>query len=498
MAIDQLEERVSKALKAAIVSVPDTPPTEWADVVRNHPSVSAGRADRGPVRRVWVGSIAASVFVLAVAGAVVVALLPSSQNPATLAARLLSNPPVQAPAPTAAPHAWSLVSDVTDSGWHVDPEGPVSAAGAITCATNTTCYVVSGGSDINPAVSPTPGTVLNVSENLGLSWAQYQMPSGLGLTSALTCPTGDGLQCVAGGTDNGGAALLTTLDGGAQWSEHPLPARYGSPTEMSCASMAECVGLFRTPVNPLSFGETVNANNEIYLGGTLSASIYSTHDGGQTWQRAALPAGDVPQSVSCTPGRCVVIAATPDQTVSGHITKGAVFSSGDGGGTWKGGALPIGFGVVWSGPSQVDCVTVSTCWATGTALAPDPAYAVSTSLVSVVASSDDGGLTWQVHSIPADVSQPRLYSISCPTAQQCWLGGWNGPDSVTLPPTSIVLSTRDAGSDWDQDSLDVGSGTLIGAISCPASNVCVGLGGVNAGSGRVSVYSNANSPALSG
>jgi hypothetical protein len=47
------------------------------------------------------------------------------------------------------------------------------------------------------------------------------------------------------------------------------------------------------------------------------------------------------------------------------------------------------------------------------------------------------------------------------------------------------------GDDWSQEDLSVAPGILFGAISCSATNVCVGLGGVNAQSGRVAVYSNA-------
>jgi photosystem II stability/assembly factor-like uncharacterized protein len=499
MTIDnsQLEETLTRALTAAVVSVPDDPPLDWIDLVQSH-CLERGRAGAHvPGRRRWSLATAASIVVVAVAASVAFALMPASQTVNTAASRLLTPPPSKANAPTLPPGPWGLVSYVTDSSWHIDPAGPVANAGALTCPTSTTCYVVSGISDINPARPPVPGTVLNVSENSGVSWAQYQLPRGMGLTSALSCPSGNGPRCLAGGTDNGSPALLMTTDGGAHWSEQLLPADDGSPTQLSCVSMIQCTGLFTTPVNPLSFGEGVNENNEIYLGGTLSASIYSTNDGGLTWQQAALPTGDVPQSVSCSSSRCVVVAATPTQTVFGRITRGAVFSSSDGGRNWQSGTLPSGFGVVWSGPSQVDCVSVSACWATGTVVAPDPAFSTGTDLVSVIASSDDGGSTWQIHPIPADVSQPHLYSISCPTANHCWLAGWSGSGSVVLPSTSVILSTLDGGTTWVQDNLEVGSGALVGAISCPSGNVCVGLGGVNSGSGRVSVYSNAADPAQS-
>lgn len=499
MTIDnsQLEERLTQALTAAVVSVPDEPPLEWIDLIQTHSLETDPREAHVRGHRRQIAAVAASVVVAVVGASVAFALIPTSQTVNTVASRLLTFPPSKAPAPATPPGPWGLVSYVTDSSWHVDPAGPVTDAGALACPTRTTCYVVSGISDFNPAHSPVPGTVLNVSENAGTSWAQYQMPAGMGLTSALSCPTSDGLHCLAGGTDNGSPELLTTPDGGAHWSQQSLPADDGSPTQLSCVSMTECTALFTATVNPLSFGESVNENNETYLGGTLSASIYSTSDGGLTWQQAGLPTSDVPQSVSCISSRCVVVAATPTQTVSGHITRGAVFSSADGGRTWQVGTLPSGFGVVWSGPSQIDCVSVSTCWATGTVVAPDPAFSTGTELVSVVASSDDGGLTWQVHAIPAGVSQPHLYSISCPTANQCWLAGWNGSGSVTLPSASVILSTIDGGTTWSQDRLEVGSGARVGAISCPSANICVGLGGVNSGSGRVSVYNNAADPASS-
>jgi photosystem II stability/assembly factor-like uncharacterized protein len=372
----------------------------------------------------------------------------------------------------------------------VSPEGPLSP-GSIACPNSTTCYVVSGIAGINPAIAPTPGTVLNVSENSGANWARYQMPTGLGLTSSLTCPTPDSLECVAGGTYEASPALLSTSDGGVHWSEQSVPAKDGSPVELSCVSMTKCVGLFRTPVNPLSFGEREKASNVIYLGGTLSARIYSTTDGGRTWKKMAhLPVGDVPQSVSCALGRCVVIAATPSQTVTGGVTRGAVFTSADGGETWQRGTLPQGFGVLWSGPTQVDCVTFSTCWATGTVAVPHPGVSSSDSLVSVAASSDDGGLTWQAHPLPVDVSNPRLYSISCSGPEDCWLAGWGSAPNGS-PLSSVILSTFNGGDDWSQEDLSVAPGILFGAISCSATNVCVGLGGVDTHSGRVAVYSNA-------
>ena len=310
----------------------------------------------------------------------------------------------------------------------MNPEGPHS--GSITCPSSTTCYVVSGISEIEPDVAPVPGTVLNVSEDSGASWAEYRMPPGLGLTSPLACPTADDLDCVAGGTT--GRARLPQYIRWRGALVGALPAGQGwEPDRAVGVSMTSCVGLFRLPVNPLSFGERVNASNVIDVGGTLEAQIASTTDGGRTWRSAHLPTGDVPQSVGCARGRCVVIAATPAQTVTGGVTRGAVFTSGDGGENWRSGKLPQGFGVVWSGPTQVDCVTFSTCWATGTVAVPLSGASSSSSLVSVAASSDDGGLTWRDRPLPADLAAPRLYSISCPGPHTA---GWPVGRAPRPPP----------------------------------------------------------------
>ena len=489
-----LEERLATALKAAAASIPDEPPVEWGEVVRRRrppaPERRGGSHSRG---RVWIVSAAAAVIVFA-GVAVAMTLSATSHRTPTFASRLLTAPPQKASAPTAGPGKWTLLGYVADPNWQVNPEGPHS--GSITCPSATTCYVVSGISGIDPDAAPVPGTVLNVSENSGSTWAQYRLPQRLGLTSPLDCPTSDDLDCVAGGTDKAGPAILSTSDGGMHWSERSLPARDGSPTELSCLSMASCVGLFRLPVNPLSFGERVNASNVIYVGGTLKAQIASTTDGGRTWRMAHLPSGDVPQSLSCARDRCVVIAATPTQTVTGGITRGAVFTSADGGATWRTGRLPQGFGVVWSGPTQVDCVTFSTCWATGTVAALPFGASSSSSLASVAASSDDGGLTWQARPLPANVVAPRLYSISCPGAGVCWLAGWKSASTTAgSPGSSAILSTSDGGEAWREEDLSVAPGILVGAISCPATNVCIGLGGVNAQSGRAAVYSNATGSA---
>ena len=102
-----------------------------------------------------------------------------------------------------------------------------------------------------PASPPTAGTVLNVSENSGASWARYQMPTGLGLTSSLTCPTPDGL-ALRGRRDVRRQALLFSVPQMAGCTGRSSRCRQtdGSPVELSCVSMMKCAGLFRDPCQP--------------------------------------------------------------------------------------------------------------------------------------------------------------------------------------------------------------------------------------------------------
>ena len=186
--ISDLEERLSRALKAAVASIPDEPPVvEWGELVRRRPRAPARRDRPHSSGRAWIVTAAAAVVVLAVVVTVAMALSPTSRQLPTFASRLLTAAPHQASAPSEAGGDWSLVSYLSDSSWHVNPEGPLSP-GSIACQNSTTCYVVSGIAGINPAIAPTPGTVFNVSENSGASWARYQMPTGLGLTSSLDLP----------------------------------------------------------------------------------------------------------------------------------------------------------------------------------------------------------------------------------------------------------------------------------------------------------------------
>ena len=82
-----------------------------------------------------------------------------------------------------------------------------------------------------------------------------------------------------------------------------------------------------------SFASDPHDHNHVYLG-TVSGTIYDTHDGGQTWTRLAR----VGMRDDMVLDNIVVDAANPSHVLVGgwvldHVD-GGLFSSNDGGKTW--------------------------------------------------------------------------------------------------------------------------------------------------------------------
>jgi photosystem II stability/assembly factor-like uncharacterized protein len=110
-------------------------------------------------------------------------------------------------------------------------------------------------------------------------------------------------------------------------------------------------------------------------------------------------------------------------------------------------------------------------------------------LVSDIASTTDGGLSWVPDQLPDDVPQPQLGGISCPTDKECWATGSDAvPQQVGTSDnggSSVVLGTTDGGSMWSRVTFSVpaaapnyfGQSYLsIGWIDCASADVCVALG----------------------
>lgn len=128
----------------------------------------------------------------------------------------------------------------------------------------------------------------------------------------------------------------------------------------------------------------------------------------------------------------------------------------------------------------------------------------TTTVGTGVVTSSDGGATWNLKSLPADVPLPLLSSVSCSSAEQCRVAGSEAVPQGTVNNmnggSSVVLGTTDGGASWSKTTFVVPSGALVapgtdsylyvGQISRPTTNTCVGLGIADQGSRSTPTYSN--------
>ena len=127
----------------------------------------------------------------------------------------------------------------TDAGmtWHEQSDAPgTQTLDAIACPSTTTCYAV-GGEEIF------------VTTDAGQRWSEETAPtgtdplSGIACSSATTCvAVGNVLDCLLGENDPcppGPFPVISTTDGGASWTGHPLAADV-NPISIACPSASTC------------------------------------------------------------------------------------------------------------------------------------------------------------------------------------------------------------------------------------------------------------------
>jgi hypothetical protein len=116
------------------------------------------------------------------------------------------------------------------------------------------------------------------------------------------------------------------------------------------------------------------------------------------------------------------------------------------------------------------------------------------SIISDIASTSDGGLTWSPELLPSDVPQPQLSGISCAGANECWASGSDAisqqagktsSGEVIDGGSTVLLGTTNGGSTWSRAIFSIPPGAAnfdgqsflsAGYISCPDVNDCAANG----------------------
>jgi len=433
---------------------------------------------------------------------------------------------------------WTLVDDVLSGRWQQSILGPPS--GYLVCPNASTCYVMSGHYASPDANAPLLSVSLYVSTDVGSTWSVLPMPQGFHPTSSLAC--GGIADCAAGGTYNAKSVLVSISDGGHSFVITPLPADDGTFYSLSCASPQSCVGLAATSAD---LNQTPN-----------DATFLSTNDGGSTFVDAPIVAGDSMHALACSSSLACTAIGTSDVLGPNDLSAGVVARTDDGGRTWVAGKFPSGFGVGYLSelscadalhcsvagniaitvPNSPQCaslpqqlgVTPTTTPASGPPASPavqsisqfESQVATSEILkdaqsgstvfscsggqtqISDIASSSNGGLTWTPEPLPADVPQPQLFGLSCPTVNECWAAGSDAvPEQIGNAQnggSSVILGTTDGGSTWskvtfrvptDAPNDDGQSYLSIGLITCASANVCLAQGATAQNSPSAPIYS---------
>jgi photosystem II stability/assembly factor-like uncharacterized protein len=90
----------------------------------------------------------------------------------------------------------------------------------------------------------------------------------------------------------------------------------------------------------------------------------------------------------------------------------------------------------------------------------------------VFTTTSDGGSTWTTSTLPFTRGF-SIFSMSCPSAAQCYVGGTN-----LTTKRSTLLATRDGGTSWTRQPIP--SGVIIASIGCGSVSACVAVGSAGA------------------
>jgi photosystem II stability/assembly factor-like uncharacterized protein len=435
----------------------------------------------------------------------------------------------------AATGVWVLADYITSQGWQQNTTGP--EPGNLTCPTALTCYVT--GDNATSSSGPAQYDSFYVSNDGALSWSVLPVPAGVDFTTPLSCA--DANDCAAGASDNGQPAFITTANGGHSFTIDPLPQSAGAFYSLECPSLGFCAGLAAT---------SADLNNV-----PIDATLLSTGNDGASFTDLSMPPGESMDALACPTQLNCVAVGTNDAAANGGLFTGVVASTYDGGQTWTNGALPEGFFIL-NDQANVSCSDALHCSVLGdialsvanpsqcSAINPLPSSSSKTlptspqgpavqavaqqeavyaaqanvneakdgsvtctgngpTLVSDIASTSDGGLTWTPELLPATAPQPQLSDVVCASDEYCIATG-----SVAVPQktasgainggSAIVLVTYNDGSSWSGVSFalpsSIPSGVqldafmAVGQVQCPQVNDCVALGVSDQGSKTTPVY----------
>jgi len=242
------------------------------------------------------------------------------------------------------------------------------------------------------------------------------------------------MHCWAGasaGTSGKESTILDSTDGGATWTVQDVIAGVDDIGPIDCPSDTHC----------MAAGDRVVSNEPPLL--------LSTTDGGKTWSTEPI-SSDVYEldAISClNDSDCWLVGAQPQSEDD------IVMATSSWGGSWTvqdrstiGISMSVGYGI--SCPSTSDCVIVGFGSLTTT----------------------NGGTTWHKHSVPGE-----LNVVSCPSASVC-VAEEDVTSAVPANESTVIATSDDGGSSWQDVDTVGGDVGVLGSLSCPTTVDCISVG----------------------
>jgi hypothetical protein len=319
----------------------------------------------------------------------------------------------------------------------VSPPVPVNTLADVDCVTALRCWAV--GSTVGGSGAPNGAAVLTTDDG-GARWTNQVIPATIGYIARIACS--DRLSCTAVGqatqTTDGQAVVIATTDGGTTWVQVPVPAGLLDVTAVTCLDHGPC----------LAIGETA--------GGAVAITAAGPGTGWTTV--GSLPAGVTGATgISCTSDDdCWATATTP---VSGDAVAGSVVLTTDGGAHWVATPVPKGLGEA-EGLSCLPGPTVGTGAVTSTA--PTSAATGST--------SGSGPVTSTTAPAPSTTAPVGVAGVDCVV-----VGTTASGLDQSRTGHGLVLLTADGGATWSEPTVDPTIASLAD-VSCVGVSRCVAVG----------------------
>lgn len=368
------------------------------------------------------------------------------------------------PAGARTPAAWHVVSDLTSSSWGEVSALGLSASISLACPSPSTCYA-----DVPSAEQPRGSAgafdAVEVTSDSGATWEQADLSQTVTSGSEISCWSPTECAQLAFSTD-GSPVLLATSDGGQTWRTSAGPGSLSESfgeVDLSCAGAATCVAVASDPGDP-----------------TTPIVSFSTTDRGATWRASTVGVDFATGSLRClSTSACVLVGHTLTGGGEGGLPGGTAYYTTDTGATWQQASVPPGSDQLGALSCDGSRCTVGALSATGS----------GTDLLT----SSDEGRTWSALSSPG-LDATLVTGLSCSASNcwlSGLLGASIVQDATGLPsidlgqdPSGTVASSTDGGQTWQPASLPDGV-LMVSDLTCPSATSCFALGLLGTTSGSV-------------